>query len=54
MKIKQKNFDLHSLRCDLGYKLDSNNISDNEVDNSNALILFLLNNFIFSSPLRVL
>ena len=22
MKIKQKNYDLHSLRCDLGYKLD--------------------------------
>lgn len=22
MKIKQKNCDLHSLRCDLGYKLD--------------------------------
>ena len=21
-KIKQKNYDLHSLRCDLGYKLD--------------------------------
>ena len=22
MKCKQKNHDLHSLRCDLGYKLD--------------------------------
>ena len=32
MKIKQKNFDLHSLRCDLGYKLDIAREFINDVD----------------------
>ena len=32
MKIKQKNYDLHSLRCDLGYKLDIAREFQNDVD----------------------
>ena len=37
MKIKQKNCDLHSLRCDLGYKLDIAQEFQNDVTPSRPI-----------------
>ena len=42
MKIKQKNFDLHSLRCDLGYKLDIAREFINDVDSKVLFYIYRL------------
>ena len=49
MKIKQKNFDLHSLRCDLGYKLD---IAREFINDVYIKVLFYIIGYLFPNEFR--